>query len=140
MNVLLVIAAALNFTAALLHLLIIYFGAGWYRFFGAGERMAIMAERGDIKPTIITLFIAGMLSVFGLYALAGAGFRIPLPFVRPVLVLITSLYLLRSLAIMPFLRPAAQLPSPTFWTWSSMIVLGFGLVHLIGVIQRWNDF
>lgn len=139
MNSFLIIAAVLNFVAALLHVLIIIFGPAWYRFFGAGERMATMAEQGDIKPTIVTLMIAGALSMFGLYALAGAGLKIPLPFVRLVLVLITSVYLLRSLALLPILRPAAQLPSPAFWTWSSLIVLGFGLVHLAGLVQRWPE-
>ncbi|MBO6505572.1 MAG: hypothetical protein JJ850_08350 [Kordiimonadaceae bacterium] len=139
MNALLTIAAALNFVASLLHLLIIYFGASWYRFFGAGERMASMAEQGQLKPTIITLVIASALSMFGLYALAGAGAKIPLPFIKPILVLITSVYLLRSLALLPFLRPAVQSPSPAFWTWSSLIVLVFGLVHLGGLVQRWGE-
>ena len=43
MNILLVVAGALSALAALAHIGCIYFGASWYRFFGAGEQMAIMA-------------------------------------------------------------------------------------------------
>ncbi|WP_353615513.1 hypothetical protein [Colwellia sp. PAMC 21821] len=44
MNVMLVIAGFLSALAAAIHLGCIFFGASWYRFFGAGEHMAIMAE------------------------------------------------------------------------------------------------
>lgn len=139
MNRYLLIAAALNFGAAFTHLLIIYFGAPWYRFFGAGERMARLAEEGSSYPTMITLFIAAVLSVFGLYALAGAGVNIKLPLVKYALAGVTAIFLVRSLAIIPFFRPAEQLPSPGFWFWSSAIVLVFGMVHLIGLKQTWSS-
>ncbi|UTW58013.1 hypothetical protein KFE96_14455 [Kordiimonas sp. SCSIO 12603] len=139
MNRYLLIAAALNFSAAFTHLLIIYFGAPWYRFFGAGEQMAKLAEEGSNYPTFITLFIAGVLSAFGLYALAGAGVNIKLPLVKYALAGITAIFLLRALALIPVFRPEEQLPSPAFWTWSSLIVLVFGLIHLIGLKQTWHS-
>lgn len=56
MNVdLLVIAGSLSFLAALLHIIVVIGGPDWYRFFGAGESMAVMAERGSLKPTIIDI-------------------------------------------------------------------------------------
>jgi len=139
LNIYLLVAAGLNFFAALLHLLIIYYGAPWYRFFGAGEKMAAMAEQGSMRPTFITLTIAIGLTGFGLYALAGSGLSLSLPFVKETLVLITAVFLLRSLAIIPALRPAKQLPSPAFWTWSSITVLFYGVFHLIGLIQGWSE-
>lgn len=54
MNVFLIIAGALSAVVAILHIVCIYFGAPWYRFFGAGEQMALLAERGSIQPTLIT--------------------------------------------------------------------------------------
>ena len=58
------VAAFLDLVAALLHLAIVVGGPAWYRFFGAGEDMARMAERGHPWPTIVTMAIAMALTVF----------------------------------------------------------------------------
>ena len=97
-NLLLSIAAVLNAIVALLHIGCIYFGATWYRFMGAGERMASLAERGSIQPTIITSFIVLIFSIWSVYAFSGAGVVFQLPFLRWVLVAITAIYLLRGVA------------------------------------------
>lgn len=46
----LITAGLLSLSAALLHLICIYFGASWYRYLGAGEKMAEMAEQGSKYP------------------------------------------------------------------------------------------
>lgn len=71
-------------------------GPSWYRFFGAGERMAQLAVRGSASPAIVTAAIAAILSVWMLYALSGAGVIRRLPFLRLVLLLIATIYLLRG--------------------------------------------
>ncbi len=130
-------AALLSGIAALRHLGCIYFGAPWYRFFGAGEDMARMAEAGSWVPGLITAGIALMLGLWSLYALSGAGIVRRLPLLRTALCLITAVYLLRGLAPLPvaLLQPEA---ANAFLWWSSAICLGFGLVHLLGVRQRWQ--
>jgi hypothetical protein len=50
MNIMLITAGLLSLSAALLHLICIYFGASWYRYLGAGEKMAEMAEQGSKYP------------------------------------------------------------------------------------------
>jgi hypothetical protein len=66
-NPFLVAGAALSAVAALLHLACIVFGASWYRFMGAGEQMAKMVSNGSWYPTVVTLTIAAVLSVWSLY-------------------------------------------------------------------------
>ena len=73
MNLWLISAGLLSALAAILHLGCIYFGASWYRFFGAGEQMALMAERGSMQPAIITSGIVTVLGVWALYAFSAAG-------------------------------------------------------------------
>src|ERR1700754_4227358 len=97
-NTSLIIGAALSALAALLHVGCILFCAPWYRFFGAGERMARMAAVGHWYPTALAAVIVTMLSSWSMYALSGAGVIRRLPFVRPALCLITSIYLLRAVA------------------------------------------
>jgi hypothetical protein len=59
--------------ASLLHVGIILGGPDWYRFFGAGERMARLAARGSAYPTAVTAAIAAILAVWMLYALSARG-------------------------------------------------------------------
>lgn len=49
-NKFLIVAAICSGVAALLHFGCIIFGGNWYRFFGAGEQMAQMAEAGHFYP------------------------------------------------------------------------------------------
>ncbi len=87
--------------AALLHLAIIAGGPAWYRFFGAGERMARMAAWGHPYPALLTAAIAGALGVAALYGLSGAGVVRPLPLLRPVLALVAGVFLARGLLGIP---------------------------------------
>ena len=136
MNILLVVAGALSAIAALAHIGCIYFGASWYRFFGAGEQMAIMAEQGSLRPTIITSGIVLVLSIWSLYAFSAAGLIGKLPLIRTALIIITAIYLLRGVAGFLFIStPLGR--SPEFWFWSSAICLSLGLLHLIGLKQQW---
>ncbi|MBE0364574.1 hypothetical protein PULV_a2293 [Pseudoalteromonas ulvae UL12] len=136
MNRLFIVAGSLSSMAALLHLACIYFGASWYRFFGAGEQMAQWAEQGLIKPTLITLFIFSVLSVWAAYAFSAAGLIRRLPLRRTALLLITAVYVVRGLGGF-FLISTPMGRSPEFWLWSSGICLVIGLIHSFALIQTW---
>ncbi|MEO3736155.1 hypothetical protein [Shewanella baltica] len=138
MNVFLIIAGALSAVVAILHIGCIYFGAPWYRFFGAGEQMALLAERGSIQPTLITSGIVLVLSIWSIYAFSAAGVIIRLPLLRLALILITFIYLLRGVAGF-FLVSSPMGRSPEFWMWSSLICLSFGIIHFIGLKQQWSN-
>ena len=93
MNVFLISAGILSAVVAILHIGCIYFGAPWYRFFGAGEKMVVLAEKGSIQATLITSGIVLVLSIWSLYAFSAAGIIVRLPLLRLALILITSIYL-----------------------------------------------
>lgn len=133
----LLLGALFSAIAALLHLACIAFGAPWYRFFGAGEGMARLAEAGSPKPAIITVGIAAVLAAWSLYALSGAGVIGRLPLARWVLCAITAVYLLRGLAglVLAVFAPGER--SVAFWWWSSAICLAIGGVYLMGTRQAW---
>jgi hypothetical protein len=129
-------AAVLSAMAAVLHLAVIAGGPDWYRFFGAGEEMARMAERGSPVPALVTLAIAAVLAAWSGYALSAAGRIRRLPLIRTALVAITAIYLLRGLVLLPALalNPARV---DAFMLWSSLIVLVYGLTYAIGTFQAW---
>lgn len=122
------VAATLDFGAALLHLAIIVGGPSWYRFFGAGEQMAAMAARGHPWPAIVTACIAAGLTLFGAYAMTVGGFFSQLPWPNTILWGITGIYGLR--AAIPFLLAPfmASMRTP-FALWSSAICAVFALAH-----------
>jgi hypothetical protein len=138
MNMYLIISGVLSAIAAILHLGCIYFGASWYRFFGAGEQMALMAEQGSSHPTIVTLGIFSILSIWSLYAFSAAGLIFKLPLIRVALILITSIYLIRGFAGFAFIN-MPQGRSAEFWLWSSIICLTFGIFHAVGLKKQWAN-
>jgi len=122
------LAAGLDFLAAALHVGIVLGGPAWYRFFGAGERMARMAERHHPWPTLVTLAIASGLCVFGAYAMAAGGRFPDLPFAREVLIAITAVYAVR--AVVPLaLSPWVASMRTTFMIVSSLICGVYALTH-----------
>jgi putative oxidoreductase len=126
--------------ASLLHVAIILGGATWYRFFAAGERMARMAARGSLYPTILTAGIAVVLAVWALYALSGAGVIRRLPFLRLALGAIAAVYLARGILAIP---AVLLLDTPylielrgrmTFMVVSSAICVVMGLCYAAGAV------
>lgn len=138
-NVALVIGGASSAVIAVMHLGCVVIGAACYRFLGAGEQIAVLAENGHWYPPVITLTIAGVLLVWALYAFSAAGIFVRLPLVRYVLAAITFVYLFRGVAFQPLM---AYFPgnSLAFWLVTSAIALAIGLIHLVGLKQVWKTF
>jgi len=132
----LIAGGVLSAAAALLHLGVIAGGPDWYRFFGAGERMARMAERGSPMPAVVTTGIALILLVWAVYAFAGAGLIRRLPLMRTALVLISTIYLLRGLIIVPAVVINGLGIHPFVWS-SSLIVLVYGICYAVGTWHAW---
>lgn len=126
----------LSVAASLLHVGCIIGGPDWYRFFGAGEQIAQAAERGEAMPVIVTAFIATILGIWALYAFAGAGKFARLPLLRTGLIVISAIYMIRGLALVPMhlMRPDL---TDSFIIWSSLIVLVYGLAYSIGTWRAW---
>jgi len=135
-NKYLLAAAICCFAAALAHLGCIVFGGDWYRFFGAGEQMARMAEQGLWFPTVVTSFIALILLVWAIYGLSGAGVIKRLPLTKLALILITGIFLIRGVFFVG-LMPIFPENSLTFWLISSAICLLISALFAVGTWQQW---
>jgi putative oxidoreductase len=137
----LVFGGVLTGVASLLHVGIILGGPEWYRFFGAGERMARLAERGSIYPAVVTAGIAAVLGLWALYALSGAGVIRRLPLLRLALALIAAIYLARGVLGIPLVLAsddpyANELRGKmTFMLLSSAICIGLGLCYAFGAAR-----
>lgn len=127
----LMFAATGDAIAALLHVGCIAFGAPWYRFFGAGERMALMADAGNPRATLVTSGIVLVLLAWTAYALSGAGALPTLPLLRTVLFAIAGVLVLRGVGGIG-IALSGRHPRPAFWWWSSLICLALGALHGVG--------
>ena len=141
MNLFLLLGGLLSLIAAGFHILCILGGPDWLRFFGAGERLARMAESGSTWPGIVTGMVCIALVIVGTYAMVAATAStqtaLPLPFLKWIVLAITAIYLIRGiypLAAMGFVE-AFRTP---FAIWSSIIVLAYGIIHAIGLLQVWT--
>jgi hypothetical protein len=135
----LLVAGWLSVAIAVLHLVIIFVGPPAYRYFGAGEEMAVQAEAGSIVPAAMTLLIAGVFAVFSLYAFAGAGRLRRPPLLRTGLAVIAAIYTLRGLALLPELAGYVQgsetvMPRELVF---SAVSLTVGLLYLLGTAFLW---
>jgi hypothetical protein len=128
---LLIASAACSIVVALLHVVVIAQGAPAYRYFGAGERLASLAEQGSWWPALITSGITGVFLVFAAYYLAAAGVLPKLPGLAWGLIGIAAVYSLRGALLIPVWLTGRAL-SP-FEVASSLISLSIGLLHVAAV-------
>lgn len=135
------LAGCLSGAIALLHVAVILAGAPAYRYFGAGEEMATLAERGSLVPALITLLVTLVFSLFALYAFSGAGLVRRLPLLRLGLCAIAGIYVLRGVLVIPQAvavgAGAANAPPARDLVFSGVSLL-IGLAYLAGVIGAWR--
>ena len=136
-NKCLIIGAICSGVAALAHLGCIIFGGDWYRFFGAGEQMAKMAEDGHWYPTVVTSIIVLILSLWTLYGLSGSKVIFRLPLLKLGLIVISLIYLVRGVAFVAIM-PMLPENSLIFWVVSSGICLFIGILYSVGTCQSWS--
>ena len=128
---LLIVGGILSLIASVLHIGVIIGGPDWYRFFGVGEDMARMAEKGSLYPTAITIGIALVLAIWAWFAFAGADLVWKPPLLQTGLIAISVVYLLRGLVLFPMLVLTPDKVN-SFAIWSSLIVLVYGIFYAIG--------
>lgn len=137
-SVVLTLAAAATFVAAMAHFACIAIGAPAYRVMGAGARAVRAAERGESGPHVAAFVVGCVLLVVAAYGLSGAGFIAPLPLLRWVLAGVSVALLARAL-LFPLLRPIFPGNSARFWVVSSLVCLGLGSSYLCGALLLWRS-
>lgn len=130
-NNLLIAAAFCSVAVAVLHIYVIAQGAWAYRYFGAGEQLASLAESGSWIPALLTSFITLAFFIFAAYYLAAADWLPSLPFLRVGLIGIAAIYTLRGAVVIPAWVMGMKM-SP-FDLWSSLVSLAIGLLHVAAV-------
>jgi hypothetical protein len=134
----LTVAAAMSLLLAVLHVAMIPFGAEAYDYFTAPARMIEMARVGSLLPALMTLLVACVFAVFGLYALSAADRGPWVPQRRIILIGISGIYLLRGVVVVPQLlmfMNTSEVPLRALVF--SLIALAIGIVYTVGTALRW---
>ncbi len=136
----LVLSGVLCFVMAIFQI-IISFSPSLSLYFGAPETLA----KNIYMLILVSFVVAGILGIFGLYAMSGAGYIRALPWLKQVLLLISGIFILRGLLIIPeFLVVMGLVQSsipvaPRFVVFSiGALVIGF--FFITGTIGGWNSF
>jgi len=128
---LLILGGTFSFLFALMHLVIIYIGAPAYQFFGAGDSMVSLAERGSWVPAVVTLGVTAVLFGFTGYAWAAADLVSGLPFVFAGTLTVGLIYTLRGAGVVVMFFMPQDVSG--FDLWSSALAFFVGVVHLVGL-------
>ncbi len=138
MNYSLKFGGTCSILVAVIHAAAIFAGADWYRFFGAGEQIAIMIEEGSWLPHLMSLAISAIFTLSGLYAYSAAKVIPRLPFVRTVVATAGVMYMIRGLAPFAYLVFKPSVLS-TFDLVTAVVSLIIGCAYLIGIIRPWQE-
>lgn len=136
----LALAGVLSFAVSLFQAAI-GFSPSLSLYFGAPEALATNLY----ALIIVSLFIAAIIALFGLYAISGAGYIRTLPWLKQILVVISGIYILRGLLLVPEIFVVfgifdISIPvAPRFVVFSIGSLL-IGLIYLIGTIGGWHTF
>ncbi|MBI2416501.1 MAG: hypothetical protein HYV28_01080 [Ignavibacteriales bacterium] len=129
----LIAGGCMSIATGLLHFAIVWAGASGYRYFGAGEDMALMAESGSAYPALLTAAIAFVFLGWGVYAFSAAGLVRKLPFQTVLIPVIGAVFALR-LGVLPqiviYLMPGTEIMMKDIVF--SVAALTIGVFYLVG--------
>jgi hypothetical protein len=137
---LLVVAGLLSFAVSVFQA-VVTFSPSWSKYFGAPNEVAANV------PLLYALGFAAavIFAIFGLYAISGAGYIRPLPWLRLGLVGIGTVYVMRGLWALPILcmqmgyLQLNDLMIERTEPASSLISLFIGIIYLTGTISAWRN-
>lgn len=102
----------------------------------ASSPLGSLAAEGPLGVRVVTAALALVFATWALYAASGAELVRPLPLLRPALVVIGVVYLLRGLAILAEIDMVRTQGYPPRFILYSTISLAAGLLYLAGVWRR----
>ncbi len=127
----LIAGGILSALISLLHV-VLALKPGLYSYIGPTREIPMSATVASIASAVLALIFA----VWSAYAFSGAGLIGALPLLRPALIVIGAIYILRSLFIFTEVRMVLNEGYPFRFVIFSTISLVTGLLYLIGILRK----
>jgi hypothetical protein len=136
-NFMLKLGGYINILIAIAHIVGLFWADKMFEVTGIGNEMTKLAQTHSSLPYLLTIFVAVVFFIFGLYGLSADNKFRPLPLLKPVIFAIAGIYLLRGIGELIFdleKQQANQFLEITY----SLIAVFIGLLFLIGGLQKWK--
>lgn len=127
----------INITIALGHIIGLFWADIMFEVTGIGKEMTELAQTHSSLPYLMTIFVAIVFFIFGLYGLSADNKFRQLPFLKPVIFTIAGIYLLRGIGELIFDLEKQQANQSLEITYS-LIAVFIGLLFLIGGLKKWK--
>ena len=127
----------INIVIAIGHIVGFFWADKMFEVTGIGKEMTELAQTHSSLPYLLTIFVAIVFFIFGLYGLSADNKFRPLPLLKPVIFAIAGIYLLRGIGELIFdleKQQAYQFLEVTY----SLIAVFIGLLFLIGGLKKWK--
>ena len=127
----------INIVIAIGHIVGLFWADKMFEVTGIGNEMTELAQTHSSLPYLLTIFVAIVFFIFGLYGLSADNKFRQLPFLKTVIFTIAGIYLLRGIGELIFdleKQQANQFLEVTY----SLIAVFIGLLFLIGGLRKWK--
>lgn len=127
----------INIIIAIGHIVGLFWADKMFEVTGIGKEMTELAQTHSSLPYLLTIFVAIVFFIFGLYGLSADNKFRPLPLLKPVTFAIAGIYLLRGIGELIFdleKQQANQFLEITY----SLIAVFIGLLFFIGGLKKWK--
>ncbi len=126
----------LNILIAVGHIVGLIWADKMFELTGIGVEMQGLAQTHYSLPYLLTMFIAIIFFLFGIYGLSADNKFRKMPFLKPIIFLVAGIYLLRGIG--ELVADSIRGTNSTVETIYSLIALIIGLLFLIGGLKKWE--
>lgn len=124
----------INILIAVAHIVGLFWADKMFQVTGIGKEMTELAQTHSSLPFLLTIIVAIVFFIFGLYGLSADNKLKNLPYLKPVIFIIAGIYLLRGFG--ELFADIIQGISSKTETFYSIIAINIGLLFLIGGLQK----
>lgn len=126
----------INILIAIGHIVGLFWAEQMFEVTGIGKEMAELSATHYSLPYLLTVFVAIVFFIFGLYGLSAGNKIRHLPFLKPVIFIIATIYILRGIG--ELVADTLQGTNSFTATLYSSIALIIGLLFLLGGLMKWR--
>jgi hypothetical protein len=127
----------INIVIAIGHIVGLFWADKMFEVTGIGKEMTELAQTHSSLRYLLTIFVAIVFFIFGLYGLSADNKFRPLPLLKPVIFTIAGIYLLRGIGELIFDLEKQQ-ANQYLEIIYSLIAVFIGLLFLIGGLKKWK--
>jgi len=127
----------INILIAIGHIVGLIWAEQMFEVTGIGKEMNELAQTHSSLPYLLTIFVAVVFCIFGLYGLSADGKFRNLPLLKLGIFVIAGIYIFRGIGELIF-DISQQVAPPVIETIYSLIALGIGLLFLFGGLKKWK--